>query len=114
MLPPKFIANRDFKKFDNERFMNSLQSGLFDPHTDYNNHDFEICQTVFDIHAPQQKKYIRENHKPLLNKRLSKAIMQRTLLRNKFPKHPADENRYIYTKQRYLRVSLLRKEKKIL
>ena len=38
--------------------------------------------------------------------------MQRTLLRNKFPKHPADENRYIYTKQRYLRVSLLRKEKK--
>ena len=53
MLPPKLIANRDFKKFDNERFMNSLQSGLFDPHTDYNNHDFEICQTVFDIHVPQ-------------------------------------------------------------
>ena len=40
--------------------------------------------------------------------------MQQTLLRNKFPKYPADENRCIYTKQRYLRVSLLRKEKKVL
>ena len=38
-LLPKLITYRDFIKFDNERFMNSLQSVLFDPHTDYNIHD---------------------------------------------------------------------------
>ena len=45
-----------------------------------------------------------------MNKRLSKTTMQRTRFRNKFLKNPADENRYIYTKQRNLCVSLLRKE----
>ena len=38
--------------------------------------------------------------------------MQRIRFRNKCLKIPADENRYIYTKQRNLCVSLLRKEKK--
>ena len=47
-----------------------------------------------------------------MNKRLPKAIMKRTNFRNKFLKNPTDENRYIYTKQRNLCVSLLRKEKK--
>ena len=52
---------RDFKKFDNETFMNSLQSVLFDPHPGYNIFDpdifFQICQKVLDNHAPQKKKY---------------------------------------------------------
>ena len=38
--------------------------------------------------------------------------MQRTRYRNKFLKNPTDENRYIYTKQSNLCVSLSRKEKK--
>ena len=68
-LPPKVITYRDFKKLDNERFMNSLQSLLFDPHIDYNIHDpnvfFQIPQNVIDNHAPQKKKRMRGNHKPL-------------------------------------------------
>ena len=51
-------------------------------------------------------------YKPFMNKRLSKAIMQRTRFRNTFVKNPTDENRYIYTKQRNSYVPLLRKEKK--
>ena len=115
-LPPKHITYRDFKKFDNERFMNSFQSVLFDPHTDYRIRDadilFLICQKVLDNHAPRKKKYKRGNHKLFMNKRLSKAIMQRTCFRNKFLKNPTDKNRYIYIKQRHLCVSLLRTEKK--
>ena len=90
-------------KFNNERFMNYLQSVLFDPHTDYKIHDsdvfFQICQKVLDNHALRKKKYIRGNHKPFMNKRLAKAIMQRTRFRNRFLRNPTDENRYIYTKQ---------------
>ena len=81
-LSSKLITYRHFKKFDNERFMNSLLSELFDPHVDYNIHDldifFQICQKVLDNHSPRKKEYIRGNHKPFMNKRLSKAIMQRT------------------------------------
>ena len=46
-FPLKLITYRDFKKFDNERFMNSLQSVLFDPYANYNIRDpdifFQIC-----------------------------------------------------------------------
>ena len=47
-----------------------------------------------------------------MNKALSKAIMQRTKLRNKFLKDPSAENKFSYNKQRNWCVSLLRKEKK--
>ena len=47
-----------------------------------------------------------------MNKALSKAIMQRTNLRNKFLKEPSVANKFSYNKQRNWCVSLLRKEKK--
>ena len=47
-----------------------------------------------------------------MNKALSKAIMQRTKLRNKFLEDPSAANKFSYSKQRNWRVSLLRKEKK--
>ena len=114
--PPKCITYRDLKKFNNERFMNSLQSMLFDLHTDYNIHDpdifFQIFQKVLNNNAPRQKKYICGNHTPFMNKRLSKAIIQQTHFRNKFLKNTTDESKYIYIEQRNLCLSLLRNEKK--
>ena len=47
-----------------------------------------------------------------MNKALSKAIMQRTKLRNKFLKDPSAANIFSYNKQRNWCVSLLRKGKK--
>ena len=51
--------NRDLKKF-----RHSLQSVLFDPHTDCNIHDpdvfYKICQKVLNNHGPRKKKYILE------------------------------------------------------
>ena len=43
---------------------------------------------------------------------LSKAIMRRSKLKNKFNKNPTDENKSNYKKQGNLCVKLLRQEKK--
>ena len=47
-----------------------------------------------------------------MTKAFSRAVMQRTRLRNKFLKNPGEENKLLYNKQRNFCVSLLRKEKK--
>lgn len=84
-------------------FMDYLQSVLFNPHIDYNirNSDVSIqtCQKVLHNHVPWKKNNIRRDHKPFMNKKISKSIMQRTGFRNKFLKNPSNESRHIYTKQ---------------
>ena len=51
---------------------------------------------------PQKKKYMRGNQSPCMNRTLSKAIMQRSKLRNLFLKKTTEENRNNYVKQRNL------------
>ena len=115
-LPPKVIHYRDFKKFGNEWFMDSLHYALGEEQIDYSKNPdkfFEISQNVLNKHAPRKKKYSRGNNKPYSLKRIhSKAIMQRTYFRNKFLKNPTDLNKVLYNKQRNYCVSFLRKEKK--
>ena len=114
-LPPKIISYRDLKKFDNERFMDSLQHTLGQESFDWSkNLDelYEICHTIFNTHARKKKKYIRGNNKPFMTKAYSKVIMQRTRFRNKFLENPNGQNKLLYNKQRKYCVSLLRKEKK--
>ena len=48
---------------------------------------------------------------PFITKNLSKEIMARSRLGNKYLKHKTEENRLLYTQQRYKCVSLLRKTK---
>ena len=72
----------------------------------------EICTDVLDKHGPQRKRYLRLNHKPFMNNEISKAIMTRTRLRNRFLKHRSYQNRDLFRKQRNLCVSFLRKSKK--
>ena len=58
-LPPKVINHRRFKKFDNEKFMNSLQCSLNGERIDYSKNlekCFEICHTVLNTQAPKRKK----------------------------------------------------------
>ena len=95
--------------------MNSLQSALNNQNGDYVKNPevfFNICHEVLNKHAPRKKKYIRGNNKPFMTKALSKAIMQRTCLRNKFLKNPTNQNRLSYKKQIKFCLSLLIKEKK--
>ena len=115
-LPPRSISYRDFSNYHNANFINSLTEVLFevenmelfvkDPDCFY-----KVCTEVLNQHAPRKKKYVRGNNKPFIDKALSKAIMQRTKLRNKFLKDPSAVNKFSYNKQRNWCVSLLRKEK---
>ena len=60
---------------------------------------------------PIKKKYARANQMPFTTKNLSKEIMTRSKLRNKYLKHKTEENRFLCIQQRNKYVSLLRKTK---
>ena len=64
-----------------------------------------------DKHAPLKKRYVRANQSPFMNKKMSKEIMKRSRLRNKFLNIKSDTDRKAYNKQRNYVVSLLRNEK---
>ena len=59
-----------------------------------------------------RKKYVRANHSKFVKKELSKPLMLRTKLRNKFLKQKTTETRSAYNKQRNICVSILRKAKR--
>ena len=61
---------------------------------------------------PKKNKYVRGNQSPFMNKTLSKAIILRTKLKNKFLKNRSNENKTNCVKQRNHCVSLLRKTKR--
>ena len=58
-----------------------------------------------------KKKYIRGSQSPFMTKIISKAIMLRTKLRNKFLKYRSNENKTNSVKQRNRCVSVLKKTK---
>ena len=113
-LPPKITSYRDYKNFDNDIFRECLLHDL--SQTDKVDNDLykflEVCINTLNMHAPFKRKYSRGNHLYFTNKELSKAIMTRTRLRNRFLKNRSDENRRKYSKQRNYCVSLLRKTKR--
>ena len=72
----------------------------------------ESVNVTFEKHAPSKARYTRANQAPYMNKKLSKEIMKRSRLRNKFLNTKSDLDRKAYNKQRNYVVSLMRKEKK--
>ena len=71
-----------------------------------------IFLNALNSFAPVKKIYLRANHSKFVNKELSKAMMLRTKLRNKFLKQKTTETRSAYNKQRNICVSILRKAKR--
>ena len=61
--------------------------------------------------APLKTKFLRANRSKFVTKEVSKAIMLRTKLRNKFFKKKTLESRAKYNKQRNICVSLIKKAK---
>ena len=117
ILPPRIISYRDFSNYHNANFINSLTEVFFEGENTESfvkdpNCFYKVCTEVLDQHAPCKKKYVCGNNKQFMNKALSKAIMQMTILINKFLKDPSAANKFSYNKQRNWCVSLLEKEKK--
>ena len=71
-----------------------------------------IYRNTLDRFAHCNKKYIRGNNAPFMNKTLSKEIMKRSSLRNKYLKNRNEEYRQRFRKQINLCISLLRKTKR--
>ena len=69
------------------------------------------CKEAFDIRVPIKHKYLGSNQSPFMNKEISKAIMNRTRLRNWFLRTRCIGDKEAYNKQRNYCVSLVRKTK---
>ena len=81
---PKIITYHSYKYFNNDSFREALlQRKCSGNNYDENFKDFNSsCNIILKEQAPQKKKYVRGNQSPFINKTLSKAIMQRSKLRN--------------------------------
>ena len=101
-LDPVIVNYRDYKVFDKIKFQTELKNKLDNMLT--NNSNYELFEHTFmellNIHAPMKKKYVRGNNAPFMCKTLSKAIMTRSRLRNKFLKTPNEINKTNYNKHR--------------
>ena len=74
---------------------------------------FNACVLeVLNKEVPIMKKFLWANEAPFMTTKLKKTITLRSVLRNTFSKHPTNENKKSYRKQRNVCVSLLRKDKK--
>ena len=72
----------------------------------------EIMSEVLEKHAPLKIKAIRGNQAPFMNKRLSKAIMNKSRIRNKYLQWPSREDFLAYKKIKNKCKNLLKKAKK--
>ena len=112
---PSVITYRKFKDFPNIEFMKDLEEHLtkFEHFDNIPSNLFQkTVNIILEKHAPTKKKYVRANQGPFITKTLSKEIMKRSRLRNKFLNTKSDIDKKIYNKQRNYVVSLLRKAKK--
>ena len=112
---PSVITYRKFKSFSNIEFMKDLEEHLtkFEHFDNIPSNLFkETVNIILEKHAPTKKKYARCNQGLFITKTLSKAIMKRSRLRNKFLSTKSNIHRKVYNKQRNYVVSLLRKGKK--
>ena len=89
-LPPKTVKYRSYKNFNETAFLHELDEQLIqgdlyrsdDPYLNLT----EIFSSILDKHAPIKSKQIRRNQAPFMNKSLSKIIMQKSKVRNKYLK----------------------------
>ena len=96
-IEARVINSCDYMSFSNEGFRELLLENLTGKLLGNSDQSFSnfinTCNTVLDKQLPRNKKYVRGNQSPFMNKPLSKAIMLRTNLRNKFLKNRSNENK---------------------
>ena len=112
---PSIIHYRKFKDFNNDAFIKDLKTLLsksFNEETIPFQALRESVNVTLEKHAPSKARYTRANQAPYMNKKLSKEIMKRSRLRNKFLNTKSDLDRKAYNKQRNYVVSLFEKRKK--
>ena len=110
---PIVVKYRSYRQYNSVAFNDDLQYKLSSMSYNSPYDEFEaVFVETLNKHAPLKEKYIRANNSPFMNKIISKAIMNRSRLKNRFIKIPNDTNRHNYIKQRNYCVNLVRREKK--
>ena len=112
-LKPKTNFYRNYKNFDEEKFVKDVKAADFSFSNNDPNENYSVLSDTFsklvDRHAPVQMKIQRGNHAPFISKEMRKATYARSRSRNKLCKNPSEENERKYKRQRNLCVSLRRK-----
>ena len=110
---PYQIKYRDYRKFNDKGFKQELADKFNDISRNlcYNDFESNFIDTL-NKYLPIKTKTVRFNNSPFMNKDLSKAIMTRFRLKNKYNKNPNDLNRYNYKRQRNYCVNLSKRVKK--
>ena len=103
---PTIIHYRKFKDFNNDSFINDLQTLLT---KSFNEEAIPFQALRESVKHPMIQ---GANQAPYMNKNLSKEIMKRSRLRNKFLNTGSHLDRKAYNKQRNYVVSLCCQEKK--
>ena len=99
----QIVSYWKYKEFHNETFLDSLRHERSVQGKVLNEKGLDtfsiIFTEIFDKDAPKKKRYIRCNHKPFIDNKISRAIMTRNRLRNRFLKNISEENRKLFCKQ---------------
>ena len=108
-LKPKKICYRNFKNFNEKKFLEEVKNTDFIFISDNRNENYEVITDVFssivEKHAPLKKGLLRGNQTPFITKEFRKAIYNRSRLRNK----TTEENEKLYKKQRDRCISIRKK-----
>ena len=111
-----FKIKSHYKKFNQTDFLTDAQKESFNCNEGNGNENYNKLVNTFrkivDKHAPMKRKTLRGNQGPFMTRELRKAIYNRSRLKNKQNKHPTNENRIKYKKQRNKCVSLRKKAMK--
>ena len=103
-LRPKVINYRNYKKFDENIFLNNLQKLGIKLDEENSESSYSLISNKFlevvNKHAPLKKKVLRGNHSPFVTKEFQKVIYTRSKLKNKMNQNPSRENVLAYKKQR--------------
>ena len=89
-LPLKTVKYRSYKNFKEIIFLHELNQKLIQGDLHRSDDAYfkltEIFSSILNKHAPIKSKQIRGNQAPFMNKSLSKIIMQKSKVRNKYLK----------------------------
>ena len=91
---PNIIRYRNYKNFNNELFINDVEELTSKHNEPLKFESFKnIVDKILEKHVPMKKRFVRANQAPFVNKKISKEIMKRSRLRNKFLHSKSDIDR---------------------
>ena len=112
----KKIIYRDYKMFDEAKFLHDLDQEMIKGSFYRHEEAFAVFPSVFrgvaDRHAPLKQKMVRGNNYPFMTKQLNKAVMDRSSIKSRYLKWPSRKNFLELKKAKGLCKNLTKKAKK--